>query len=369
MEYIEILKKYVVNHDCDEEDIVELCKNQPPKTLTVYRGQKRNETLHDADTYSSSLNEQEASKFSGEEGCCLFVIHLVNVPCIDVNALVGEEIGKRYREEQEIIFLGGGTFYSDESFSDKGFVEISPYRGKRRFECWYTFSQPDVLNDLIDYVTEQKTTKESVERIRKFCEQQRPISLVLYRGHKRDDPVIRHNNFWYSATSSKQIAKDEFSSKSCCVFTIHLINVPAIDINEHIGDKIKGYKQEKEYIFLGGGTFYQDETLEEEGFSDKHNGEFECWYKIDLSSPPPANEFNLDRILVLLEDEYDLIDEVADIFLDGLTEDQKVLVCSEIQEIKKHRPCQGGGNHTKPKRPSKRRRSMNKKTIKKRIKR
>jgi hypothetical protein len=86
-----------------------------------------------------------------------------------------------------------------------------------------------ILEDLIQYVTEQKTTKDSIERIKTFCEQQQPISLVLYRGHMRSTE-IRYNKFWYSATSSKKIAKEEFSSGPCCVFTIHLINVPVIDI-------------------------------------------------------------------------------------------------------------------------------------------
>lgn len=134
---IEKLKKYVIFHDCEEEHIVELCKKQPPVTLTVYRGQQRNETLHDANTYSCSLSELESSKFAGEN-CCLFVIHLINVPCIDVNALIGKEIGVQRRKEQEIIVLGGGKFYSDQSFSEEGFVEIAPNFNKRRFECWYT---------------------------------------------------------------------------------------------------------------------------------------------------------------------------------------------------------------------------------------
>ena len=137
---IENLKKYVIFHDCDEEHIVELCKKQPPVTLTVYRGQQRNETLHDANTYSCSLSEYEASKFAGEN-CCLFVIHLINVPCIDVNALVGKEIGLKRRKEQEIIILGGGKFYSDQSFSEEGFIEIAPHFNKRRFECWYSLQE------------------------------------------------------------------------------------------------------------------------------------------------------------------------------------------------------------------------------------
>ena len=80
---------------------------------------------------------------------------------------------------------------------------------------------PQVEQDLIEYVTEQKTTPESIERIKTFCQHQPPISLVVYRGHKRSTE-IRYNNFWYSATTSKDVAKDEFSSGTCCVFTIQI---------------------------------------------------------------------------------------------------------------------------------------------------
>jgi hypothetical protein len=188
-----------------------------------------------------------------------------------------------------------------------------------------------VVEDLIQYITEQKTTKDSIERIKTFCEQQQPISIVIYRGHKRSTK-IRYNNFWYSATSNKKVAKEEFSSGHCCVFTIHLINVPVIDINKYVGDKIGNYKEEEEYIFLGGGTFYKDETLKEKGFLDKDNGEFECWYKIDQS----RSQFSLDRILEIIpEEEYELIDSPSDIFADGLTEDEKILIFNKIQEIKK----------------------------------
>jgi hypothetical protein len=216
-----------------------------------------------------------------------------------------------------------------------------------------------IQEDLIEYVMEQKTTTESIERIYKFCEQQPSVSLVLYRGHIRSTE-IRYNKFWYSATSSKKIAKEEFSSGPCCVFTIHLINVPVIDINQYVGDKIKDYKEEKEYIFLGGGTFYKDKTLKEKGFLNTGSGEFECWYKID------NKQFNLERILDMIPmEEYELIESPTDIFLDGLTEEQKILVFNKIQEIK-NLTEQNAGNNTKSKRQSKRQIKRQSKTQSKR---
>jgi len=190
---------------------------------------------------------------------------------------------------------------------------------------------PQVEQDLIDYVTEQKTTIEGNERIKRFCQQQPPVSLVVYRGHN-SSTKIRKNNLWYSATTSKDVAKDEFSSGICCVFTIHLINVPLIDINSLIGDKIGHYKEEEEYIFLGGGTFYRDNTLTNEGFSNTSTGEYECWYTLDNNKPI----FNLEQVLSLIDpEEYDFIDSPSDIIVEGISEDEKILVFNKIQEIKK----------------------------------
>ena len=183
--------------------------------------------------------------------------------------------------------------------------------------------------DLVTYVTEQQTTEEGNKRIKAFCEKQEPVSLVLYRGHT-NSTEIRYNSFWYSATKSKTVAKEEFSSGNCCIFKINLIEVPIIDINNFIGDKIGEYNEEEECIFLGGGSFYKDQTLNEKGFTDKNNGEYECWYKVDVKTP-----FDLDRILEIIpQEEYELIDEPSDIIVDNLTEDEKQLVFNKIQELK-----------------------------------
>ena len=188
-----------------------------------------------------------------------------------------------------------------------------------------------VKQDLIEYVTEQKTTTESIERIKTFCQQQPPDSLVVYRGHKRSTE-IRYNNFWYSASTNKDVAINEFSSGTCCVFTIHLINVPVININVLIGGEIGDYKEEQEYIFLGGGTFYADKKLTTKGFSNTTTGQYECWYTLD-DKPPDNPTFNLDEILKIIpEEEYELIDSPSDIVVEGLSEEQKILVFNRIKK-------------------------------------
>ena len=66
----------------------------------------------------------------------MFEIHLINVPCIDVNSLISEHIGTR-RKEEEMIFLGGGKFYSNRELTEEGFVEVASKFSKTKFECWY----------------------------------------------------------------------------------------------------------------------------------------------------------------------------------------------------------------------------------------
>jgi hypothetical protein len=184
---------------------------------------------------------------------------------------------------------------------------------------------------LIEYVTEQKTTTSGNELIKQFCKQQPPQSLVVYRGHKKTTE-IRENAIWYSASKSKQVAKDEFASTSCCVFTIHLIDVPLIDVNYFIGNEIGDYKDELECIFLGGGSFYKDNSAREKGFLNKSNGEFECWYK--LAPETVAIRFDVDEIVNNIpEEEYDMITDPSDIVGFDLTKDQQIKVYDKIKEL------------------------------------
>ena len=87
-----------------------------------------------------------------------------------------------------------------------------------------------VEKDLIDYVIRHEITSEGYERIREYCETQPPRSLILYRGHS-SSRVIRDSP-WYSASKKLEVARNQFASKDCCVFKIHLVEVPIIDINK-----------------------------------------------------------------------------------------------------------------------------------------
>lgn len=208
--------------------------------------------------------------------------------------------------------------------------------------------------DLIAYVKDQKTTQESIGRIKEFCQAQPPVSLVVYRGHIGNSE-IRYNSNWYSATKSKKVAKEEFSSGDCCVFTIHLVDVPVIDVNKWLAHEIGDYNEEEEYIFLGGGTFYTDSTLQKEGVADNNNGEYECWYVVNSENIP----FDIDRILSIIDEgEYDIIETPNDIIIEGevLSEEQKQLVFDKIQQLK------GGGRRKKAKKTKKTKKNKRQKT-------
>ena len=168
----------------------------------------------------------------------------------------------------------------------------------------------DVRRDLVKYVVDQELKPTSSMRIERFCKKQPPQTVVLYRGHKREGDIL--GSRWYSATKSRKVAKEEFAGETCCLFKIHAVDVPMIDVNKHVGDKIGSYAEEQEFIFLGGGTFYKDKSFSEPGFADLggNAGAFECWYSLDspveraLSQIPP--------------DEYEFIESPADIFVSGM---------------------------------------------------
>jgi hypothetical protein len=147
------------------------------------------------------------------------------------------------------------------------------------------------LKALVDYVSEQHLDETSKNKIRSFCSVQDPLTTTVYRGHTKSQ-IIRPS-IWYSTSKNIAVAAKEFAGGDCCVFTIHLINTPCIDVNRYIGKLIGTKAEEEEIIFLGGGKFYKNEYLTEEGFTPLgiRNGKqnFETWYSIDTSSTATAN--------------------------------------------------------------------------------
>ena len=117
---------------------------------------------------------------------------------------------------------------------------------------------------LIEYVVDQRLDRRIELVIRNFCEQQDPLSITVYRGHRKT-PNIR-SGMWYSASTNINIAADQFAGPQCCIFIVHLVNVNCIDVNRFVGNSIGDKNEETEFIFLGGGTFYKNRALTEKGF-------------------------------------------------------------------------------------------------------
>jgi hypothetical protein len=106
---------------------------------------------------------------------------------------------------------------------------------------------------------------------------------------------------------------------------------------------------ENEAIFLGGGKFYKNKELDEEGFLDlgnanKHNKQmFECWYSLEskperILESKPTNTNTIERILNIIDPvEYEFITSVNDInhVLPremSLTAEEKQQLFDEIQK-------------------------------------
>lgn len=104
-----------------------------------------------------------------------------------------------------------------------------------------------------------------------------PVSMTVYRGHKAMRRSIEDRSWW--ATSSSRKVAEAFSNKNanCCVFKIHVVNVPVLRVNDYLEDGAQ-FKKEKEYLLLGGGTFYKTEALDETGFTLLKNGTYVAWY-------------------------------------------------------------------------------------------
>jgi hypothetical protein len=225
---------------------------------------------------------------------------------------------------------------------------------------------------LIEYVTEQflDKKKDAINVIHKFCLQQSPITKTVYRGHNDTDTI--EPGLWYSSSENINVAGNDFSGEKCCVFKIHLLDIPTIDINQLIGNKIRTYNEEKEFIFLGGGTFYKNEELTEEGFlrlSKKYKKKvmFECWYKLNppslqipIKQPIKKTPTSVNDVLdIISPDEYDLIDSKEDIILPKDFKISNELLEKVFEEIRKRKNTGGKKRKTQKRKNTKGKKKKN----------
>jgi hypothetical protein len=123
-------------------------RKAPSITRTVYRGQKSD--IQDTDWFSTSKRYEIAEKFAHllNSDSNIFIIHLIDVPAIDVNEVLLSEAGflnTTYDDEEEILVLGGGEFYNSADLTNKG-MKINKTIYKRYtlniYETWYTMDEP-----------------------------------------------------------------------------------------------------------------------------------------------------------------------------------------------------------------------------------
>ena len=183
--------------------------------------------------------------------------------------------------------------------------DIIPYDGNREDIIEkLTKSLPEKYEDFLKYkdylrryVQEKDNRQDVTSVIYDYLDLKPSVTMTVYRGQKNDREILTNYGGreikWFSTTIDESVASEHFIDKdsddNCCVFKIHLINVPVIYVNQDLYDcpseDITNQHEnmkfwEHEMIVKGGGTFYKDEDLTEEGFLDLGNGNFEAWYKI-----------------------------------------------------------------------------------------
>ena len=221
---------------------------------------------------------------------------------------------------------------------------------------------------LIEYVTEQylDPTKKAKKVIYDFCVKQPTFSGVVFRAHRKT-PIIREDS-WFSASYNINAASEGFAGNDCCIFVIHLVDIPCINVNKFVGEKIGDKNEEEEVIFLGGGIFYKNKELTEEGYTELGNNNkfnknmFECWYKINDNKKENIKKEDgnkVERMIDMIDpEEYEFITSVDDIITDkfGLTPEEQQMVFDEIQKRKK-----SGGKKRRRNRKTKKTKQRNKK--------
>ena len=88
--------------------------------------------------------------------------------------------------------------------------------------------------------------------------------MTLYRGQKTN---TLNSTYWFSSSSSIDVAKKDFAKESGYTFIIHVDDAKILDVNSYLTEREIGeHISEKECIVQGGGKFYTNSEFECEGF-------------------------------------------------------------------------------------------------------
>lgn len=182
------LIKYVLHYQSiDDSDLINinaLLRKQIPVSMTVYRGQKHYSEIksYEDNVISTSKDVKVASspKFK-DRNCCLFEIHLHDVPVLDVNKYVRNFIGSK-SSEKEIIIPGGGTFYSTDTLTEKGFDEISA--GKYRTH--YTLNSYETNKTTSGSNNKRSIVKSNINEVKRIYRELSENNLTDMISNKND---------------------------------------------------------------------------------------------------------------------------------------------------------------------------------------
>jgi hypothetical protein len=173
--------------------IKELVEAQPPTTITLYRGHTGGESIiNDAAWWSTSSSKTVAnSEFSKNSGS-IFMIHVTNVPVLDVNRYANENGFladlKEYASECEYILLGGGTFYDSRNMTSVGFHN----HNGREYSTWYrieprahVFTNEEVIRRALNRVSGMEDMINDDNDLNPYIN-----DLLLTKGQK--DTIMKH---------------------------------------------------------------------------------------------------------------------------------------------------------------------------------
>jgi hypothetical protein len=234
------------------------------------------------------------------------------------------------------------------------------------------------------------------QRIQNLLNASPPLrdEILVYRGHSPVSPTIYSDRGWFSTSSdvNKVLRQHISDGTSCCLFKIHILpGIKYINVDatiERAGLENTGY-DESEIIVNGGGTFYANPELTEEGFKEiksavritnietgrvsgsmeytglfghlvKHKykieniTQYETWYSTQPPPPPPIKRAKktTENILEIINDIYDndhdmfdMIDTVDDLISNkyvtsnNINNDNKNIIQAHIKSKK---PNSGG---------------------------
>jgi hypothetical protein len=244
-----------------------------------------------------------------------------------------------------------------------------------------------VLDKYINvYDRRDQLSPDEIQMIQDYTKKQPQITKTLYRGQKKNKEI--YNSEWFSLSENEFMVKERFSTEGkCCVFNVHVINTPVIDVQEFSrNNDLEVHEDENEFIVIGDGRFFQNEDMTIPGFNEVKSGEYETWYT--TMSDKEIQEYNsknkedvnesknhAEEISILKKSVNDLFNEMKEDGMIDMIENEDDLkesypeeisnlsqeeIDNLMKKIKEENAMNGGKKQQKSKKPKKSKRTKRK---------